>query len=86
MPMLPNGVNPNGNQPLQYGQGSPAKVSIPNDTKLSIPTVTAEMTRNSGKIGPDHDLNPAWSPVESGEILKGIEDHQGGDEKFWAKK
>jgi len=86
MPMLPNGVNPNGNQPLQYGQGSPAKVSIPNDTKLSIPTVTADMTRMNGKIGPDHDLNPSYSPVHSGEMLKGIEDHQGGDEKFWAKK
>ena len=84
--MLPNGNNPNGSQPLQYGATDKGMVSIPNDTKLSIPTITAEMARGNGKIGPNHDLNPSWSPVESGEILKGIEAHQGSDDKFWAKK
>lgn len=83
MPMLPNGVDPN-KQPLQFGASTTGKAAKPES--MTIPTVTAEMTRNSGKIGPDHDLNPAWSPVESGEILKGIDGMTDGDAKFWAKK
>jgi len=83
MPMLPNGIDPN-KQPLQFGASTTGKAAKPES--MAIPVITAEMTRNSGKIGPNHDLNPSWSPVESGEILKGTEAHQGGDDKFWAKK
>ena len=85
--MLPNGNNPNGGQPLQYGAGSPAAVSIPNDTKLSIPTVTADMSRNNGKIGPNHDLNPSYSPDFSGLMNTPRDTAPTNDNnKFWAGK
>jgi len=89
MPMLPNGVNPNAGQAEQFGNSavSDGFRSIPKDTKLAIPEVTAAQTRTDNKIGSGHDFNPSWTPMESGIITKGIDSVQeDGEAKFWAKK
>lgn len=83
--MLPNGNNPNGGQPLQYGAGSSARVSSPNDTKLAIPQVTAEQARMNPKMGPNHDLNPSYSPDFTGLMNTTRNEGTSNDnEKFWA--